>query len=48
MPYCVPMKFFAVLAILSLIAISILGDFLWKRWISARKAERDPLNGPRA
>ena len=46
------MKLFAALAILSLIAISILGDFLWRRWISrmsaARKLEDNHPGGPRA
>ena len=27
------MKIFAALAILSLIALAILGDFLWRRWM---------------
>ena len=42
------MKLLVALVILSLIAISVLADYLWRRWITARKAERDHLDGPRA
>lgn len=42
------MKILIALVVLSLVALSILSDYLWHRWIAARKAERDHLDGPRA
>jgi hypothetical protein len=38
------MKLLLALAILVLIAISLFADYKWKRWMAARKLERDPAN----
>ena len=42
------MKIFAALAIaiLSLIALAILGDYLWRRWIAKMSAARKQLTPP--
>jgi hypothetical protein len=48
------MKLLAALVIISLIAISFLADFLWRRWLARMSAARgqdphnDQHNGPRA
>ena len=40
------MKIFTALAILSLIALAILGDYLWRRWIAKMSASRKQLDPP--
>jgi hypothetical protein len=35
------MKFFLAAAVLILIAFSVWADYRWKKWMAARKADRD-------
>ena len=38
------MKLFLIIIVLTLIAASFYADYRWKRWMEARKAEREKDN----
>jgi len=40
------MKLVFGLILLALIAFSVIADYKWKRWVAARKVEREGLNHP--
>jgi hypothetical protein len=40
------MKFAVIAAVLILLALSFYADYRWKRWIAARKQEREHPSNP--